>query len=136
MDKNIPGEFVPLDVHYPRDRAIRQAGEAAELLYLRGLAHSKAAKTHGHIPEYDLEVVGVGLKRLPFRVDALVREGLWEPTDEGWKITGWFKWNKSPEQLNEIAAHRQAAGIKGNHDRWHGPKHRKPDCPHCQEETR
>ena len=107
----LPGPYVPLDVHYARDEDIRRAGPDAELLFLRGLAYSKGHYKDGLIPDYDLPVVAAGLPRIPARVDALVREGLWQPVDGGWEIRGWPRWNETSEQTadkKKRAAERQA----------------------------
>lgn len=107
----LPGPYVPLDVHYARDEAIRRAGPDAELLYIRGLAYSKGHYKDGLIPDYDLAVVAVGLWRVQSRVDALVREELWLPVDGGWHIRSWHLWNETSEQTaakKKRAADRQA----------------------------
>ena len=59
--KSPPELYVPLSVNYPRDPKVRRAGPDAELLYVRGLAHAKGARTDGVIYDFDLEVVAVGL---------------------------------------------------------------------------
>jgi hypothetical protein len=130
----IPGQFVPLDVNYLRDRSIRRAGPDAELLYIRSLAHAKAGGTEGFIGDFDLEVVAVGLRNTPRRVSALVREELWVPVDDGWRIRSWEKWNATNEQVTAEKNAKRAAAIKTNHERWHVDSDRTdPRCPHCSE---
>ena len=131
MSTRIPRDFVPLDVNYPRDPAIRKAGPDAELLYLRGLAFAKQANTDGVIYDYDLDVVGVGLPRLAARRDALVREGLWETTDDGWHIRSWTRWNQTEEEKAEVREKKRQAAIRTNHKRYHGDDP-DPECPHCK----
>lgn len=94
-----PGLYVPLDVNYARDRAIASAGEAAELLYVRGLAYAKQTGSDGHIPDHDLEEVGKRLRKVADRVRALVREGLWLEVDGGWMIRNWSRWNESSDEM-------------------------------------
>src|SRR5690606_9582809 len=116
------GIYVPLDVNYLRDPKIRKAGAEAELLYLRGLAYAKGGGTDGHIPEFDLPVVGVGLTRINQRVQSLVRHGLWSTEDEGWYISGWRKWNKTNRQLAQDKEAKRKGAEKTNHARYHtGP---------------
>jgi len=116
------GIYVPLDVNYLRDPKIRKAGAEAELLYLRGLAFAKGGNTDGHIPEFDLPVVAVGLSRVSQRVKALVMHGLWTTEGEGWYITGWRKWNKTNRQLAQDKEAKRKGAEKTNHARYHtGP---------------
>lgn len=125
-----PGVFVPLDVNYPRDLRIRRAGPDAELLWVRGNAHAKNAKTDGVIYDFDLSVVAVGLTRVQQRVKALVREGLWIERDDGWEIRSWSKWNATNAELEELKEHKRDAGALGNHRRWHKDKP-DPSCRLC-----
>lgn len=127
MARVTPGNYVPLDVNYARDGAIRRAGEAAELLFLRSLAYAKSAKTDGLIPNYDLPVVAVGMKAVATRVKALVREGLWLPVEGGWIIRSWQRWNGDDESDAQ-----SVAGTFGNHRRWHAQRGvTDPGCDHC-----
>lgn len=137
MARTTPGNYVPLDVNYARDAAVRAAGEAAELLYVRGLAYCKSARSDGFVPEYDLPVVAVGLRLVPRRVAALVSHGLWRPVDGGWIVRSWTKWNK-PASTEEAFIEGQAKyGTKGNHERWHvGRGVTDPTCVHCSNPNR
>ena len=128
-----PSGFVPLSMNYMRDPAIRKAGPDAELLFIRSLAYCKSAQHDGEVPEYDLPVVGVGLKNLPQRVAALVREGLWLETDGGWLIKSWSKWNMTQSEIAEDRNRKREAAIRTNHDRWHTDGKTDPHCPHCRE---
>lgn len=121
----IPGDFVPLDVRYRRDRAIRSAGIAGELLYVRSLAHAKCNDTGGVIEDYDLPDLTSGMADGPGTAAALVRVGLWvviSPTS--WAIRSWDKWNP--------ASDRSTDGRLGNHKRWHRDRGIvAPDCEFC-----
>jgi hypothetical protein len=125
-----PGAFVPLDINYPRDPAIRRAGEAAELLYVRAMAFVKGAGTDGVVYEWDLPAVAVGLKGAEKRVEALVKHGLWEPVDDGWLIRSWAKWNMSQDEIRKDRAAKKAGAILTNHKRNHEDRV-DPSCPHC-----
>lgn len=128
----IPGIFVPLDVNYPRDRAIRRAGPDAELLFIRSLVYTKGASTDGYIADYDLDVVAVGLRNVTKSVTALVAGGLWEPTTDGWQIRSWAKWNMTTDQITEVTEARSTGGGMGNHERWHVKRGIvSPDCSFC-----
>lgn len=129
---HIPGQFVPLDIHYLRDPRIRRAGPNAELLYIRSLVHAKGADTDGFVADFDLGIVAVGMRDSAHRVAALVREGLWIEVDGGWRIRSWAKWNKTKAQVRAEKEVQRDAAIKGNHERWHvGSGKSDPRCPHC-----
>lgn len=128
-----PSGFVPLDMNYLRDPAVRKAGPDAELLYVRSLAHCKSGGTDGFIGDYDLEVVGVGLKNPSVRARAalLVREGLWSAEPDGWTIRSWLKWNMTQTEIADDKARKRESAIETNHKRYHG---KEPDarCAHCK----
>lgn len=115
MPKHAPSVYVPLDANYLRDPRIRRAGPDAELLYIRGLAYAKAGETDGMVYQFDLGAVAVGLNKVSARVDALTREKAWEERDEGWFITGWFKWNDPVDKLREQKRKRAEGAAKTNH---------------------
>lgn len=129
------GVYVPLDVNYLRDTKVRRAGPDAELLYLRGLAHAKGGSTDGFIADFDLEVVGVGLSRLPSRVSSLIANGLWKEVEGGWRICGWTKWNKTNKQMEEDRQARKLGAEKTNHKKYHaGPDGDfNPSCSLCRD---
>lgn len=125
MPRTTPGNFVPLDVNYPHDEAIRAAGPDAELLFVRGIAYAKRTRNGGWIPEYDLSVVAVGLKGVQKRVDALVRVRLWLVEVGGWRIRSWGSWNGQDDERSEKAR-------RANCKRWHYDRGiTDPDCEFC-----
>ena len=115
MAKSTPSMFVPLDVNYMRDPRIRRAGPDAELLYLRALAYAKGGETDGFVHDFDLDAIASGLRNVPQRVAALVREKAWEEREDGWFITGWFKWNESTEKLRDKKRRQADGAAKTNH---------------------
>lgn len=127
----IPGTFVPLDVYYLRDPAIQRVGPDAELLYLRALAHCKAVGGQGLITRYDLAAISVGLRAVPTKVDALVRERLWEVVDGGWAIRSWLRWNRSAEEIDEQKQAKRDGAIRTNHNRYHVDGRSEDDCHLC-----
>lgn len=127
----IPGTFVPLDVYYLRDPAIQRVGPEAELLYLRSLAHSKAVGSQGVVTAYDLAAISVGLKGVPTKVQALVRERLWEVVEDGWRIRSWLRWNRSTDEITEQKQAKRDGAIKTNHTRYHTDGRTDDSCPLC-----
>lgn len=107
----MPGMYVPLDVNYISDADIRRAGPDAELLFVRGLAYCKRSSPDGLVPDFDLEIVGVGLKSVEKRAATLVQHGLWVEVEGGWQVRSWSRWNETSKDLEakrERARQRQA----------------------------
>lgn len=129
MTARIPSEFVPLDVNYAHDRAIRVAGPLAEALFVRSIAYARKHKTGGLIPDYDLEVVGAGIPRLSKQAEALVAVRLWLVVSGGWRVRSWGKWN--PVSDEDRKARQSRGGALGNHNRWHVGGVRSDDCEFC-----
>ncbi|MGV3564184.1 MAG: hypothetical protein ACO1ON_12980 [Nocardioides sp.] len=123
MARRAPSVFVPLDVNYMRDPRIRRAGSDAELLYIRSIAYAKGGETDGVVYDYDLDVIAVGLARVPARVAALVREQAWEEREGGWFITGWFNWNESVQDLRDKKRRQVEGAAKTNHKKHQGNGH-------------
>jgi hypothetical protein len=96
------GSYAPLSAHYYKDDAIAQAGERAELLYVRGLAFCADVITDGHISDVQLtRFVGVGMSDAKKRAEKLVEVGLWERNGCGFIVRNWHKWNLSKAEIAE-----------------------------------
>lgn len=99
------GSYAPLSAHYYLDDAIARAGEAAELLFLRGLAFTAGVLSDGVITDAQLDRgPGVGMPDAEERAERLVEVGLWERIDGGYHIRSWLDWNWSRERILEAAA--------------------------------
>ena len=120
MGRPTPSMYVPLDVNYMSDPRIRRAGPDAELLYLRALAYSKGGETDGIVFDFDIDSLTVGLKNASARIAALVREGAWEECPDGWRITGWSKWNEPTERLRDRKKAQARGAAKTNHKKHTG----------------
>lgn len=124
------GIFVQLDVEYSNDIKIRQAGEAAEVLYLRSLCWSKRMLTDGFIAEELLK--DIVRTRSSQRAEKLVEVGLWERVAGGYRIVSWSKWNKSRGEIEARKARQSAAALQTNHKRYHADKaYLDPGCDLC-----
>lgn len=102
-----PGIYAPLSAHYFDDEAIMEAGEHAELMFVRMLAFAaRTPTTEGHLSR------AVCLTRLGIvssendpetypekRLERLRETGLVTATDTGFQINSWLRWNPSSEQL-------------------------------------
>lgn len=110
------GSYAPLSAHYYKDDALAEAGERAELLYVRGLAFSADILKDGFISDVQLgRFPGVGMADAKKRAARLVEVGLWLRDDErgGYWVRAWDKWNQSLEEIQakqKVDAARKAAG--------------------------
>lgn len=104
---------VQLDVNYADDPKIIDAGEKAELLYVRCLAFCKKNwEADGFITDGQLSRAGAGLTGIPGRAKRLCAVGLLERAEDdllgggqGYRVVAWLKRNPS---ANEIRASRRA----------------------------
>lgn len=72
------------------DGALLRAGEAAEVLFCRALAHCGAVESEGRV---DKTVLPLLIQvRAQARADALVREGLWVDAGTHYLVRSWEKW--------------------------------------------
>lgn len=101
------GSYAPLSAHYYKDDAIADAGERAELLYVRGLAFSADVLKDGFISDTQVvRFVGVGMNDAKRRAAKLVELGLWIRDEDagGYWVSAWNKWNQSVEEIREKQA--------------------------------
>lgn len=84
-------EYVRLFTDYDQDPAVVAAGEAAELLFIRGIAYAGRAESAGFIPDGQLRrLCPRGARK---RAETLVNVGLWLRVSErnGYQIRSWEK---------------------------------------------
>lgn len=118
-----PGPFAPLSSYYYDDAAIMEAGEAAELLYVRMLAYaSRQLEFEGFIPKAVIEtrlgvtpitVSGncvnsssnfVSGTSVQDRIRKLCEVGLVDEVEGGYVIRSWLKWNRSAAEMGKDKA--------------------------------
>lgn len=85
------------------DPALLRAGEAAEVLFCRALAHCGAVESAGVVDKTVLPMLVTA--RAQQRADALVREGLWLDEGQHYRIRSWDKW----QDQHDLAAEKRAA---------------------------
>jgi hypothetical protein len=96
--------FAKIDVNLPDDIAIREAGPSAELFYIRAILHCRKLLTDGVVHRVFLDEIGRGIRGKASELAAiLVRVGLWEITDVGWRIPfhKWAKWQETKAEVEE-----------------------------------
>lgn len=121
--------YVPLSSQYYLDDRIDAAGEAAELLYVRGLAFCAGAYGDGHLSRSQItRGAAVGLSKVNERIRALTESGLWIPDDDGagFVIRSWLKWNRPRA---EIFAARERDAARKREERRGSPGVSRQDRP-------
>lgn len=108
--------YVPLDVDYPDNPKIIEAGEKAEVLYIRGLCLAKRTLSDGYLDRRQLD--RMGLSAVFQRAATLVRCGLWSYMKigdkvVGYQIVGFLDRNDSAEEVAQLSAIRSRSGSKG-----------------------
>lgn len=83
---------------YYIDPALLRAGEAAEVLFCRGLAYCGTVESKGVI---DKTVLPMLCPKPNPRAAALVREGLWLDEGDAYRIRSWDKWQDEHDQAAE-----------------------------------
>lgn len=85
---------------------VQAAGPWAELLAMRAVIFCARYETDGLIRKSVLPRLTVGVPSSKRHVSALIREGLWEETDDGWLVHDFLDYHPSRDEKD---AERQAA---------------------------
>lgn len=122
------GSYAPLSAHYYKDDAIDEAGLAAELLYVRGLAFCADVLSDGFISDRQLvRFVGVGMDDAAERAKRLVCADLWEREEGGYRVRSWLTWNRSRDEITERQARDAQRKVKGRTSDSEPPPPEPPD---------
>lgn len=90
------GAYAKLLANYASDDAIIEAGESAELLFVRGLAFLATADSDGFITDAQVvRYVGAGMRDAAKRAQRLVKVGVWERVEGGYHVRSWLKIHES-----------------------------------------
>lgn len=95
------------------------AGPMAELLAMRAVIFCARYETDGLIRESVLPRLTVGITSPKKQVSALVREGLWEKTDDGWVVHDFLDYHPSRADKEEErqAARERMRNVRANRKR-------------------
>ena len=95
-------DWVKLGVRYYLDPAIRgmdgDLGDAAEVMFTRGLARAGEVGQAGYIPERDVPLL-TRRRRYGAVVSVLTRSGLWTVAPGGYRIVRWSDWQDHLDAL-------------------------------------
>jgi hypothetical protein len=92
----VPGLYAKVDVGFPDDPKTVEAGDLAELAYLRCVLRGRENLTDGVIDRRVLARWLAGIRGKPTsHMDKLVQVGLLEVHPDGWRIPhdAWVRWN-------------------------------------------
>lgn len=98
---------VPLWVDYSDDPKIIEAGEKAELLFIRALCMMKRTLSDGFVS--DSQLPRFGLSGVKMRAQTLVDQGLWVRVEGGYYCPSFLKWNKSRAEVEALSEKRSRA---------------------------
>lgn len=118
MRKKRPGTYAPLATHYYDDPKIIEAGEEAELLYVRMLAFASGQpEMEGVVPDRIARqrlaptgsATGKGTGSATGSdtgniLETLQNVGLIAREGDGWRITSWLRWNRSAADIERDRA--------------------------------
>lgn len=125
-------DWVKLPTDYPNRDAMLRAGEAAEILYTRALAHCGRIENDGFVPREML--ARLTPLRGSARARSLVREGIWEIVPGGWRFTSDWWEQITREQL--ATKRRGARERQSRHRQTKGPRNGVTDAVSHAEVTR
>lgn len=132
------GAYAPLSATYAFDDAVMEAGEPAELLFVRSLAFCAQSDSDGYITRAQLvRYVGAGMVDAVARADRLVEVGIFDAVDGGWVVRSWLKWNQSAKEKGRErrrdrerkAASRAQARADSDQESTDSPDDVVPDVP-------
>lgn len=105
--------YVKLEVDYADNPRIAQAGEAAEIAYIRILCLCKKTHSDGLVTQEQLK--RLGLPRLGQRLKRLCEVGVLEQRGRDFVVTGWLQRNVSRVTLDRISTEKRHSGRIGGH---------------------
>lgn len=113
------GAYAKLLANYASDDAIIDAGEKAELLFIRGLAFLATSDSDGYITDAQLiRFVGAGMRDAAARARTLARVGVWERVDGGYVVRSWTKIHETAEEKGyKRKADRERKRLRPDSDR-------------------
>lgn len=107
----------------PRSRRMPALG-----LWVSAGSWSAGEGLDGFVPEYMLDEFG-GDEDM---AELLVRSGLWEECEGGWRFYKWTEYNPDAVSIEASREAMQEGARHGNHKRWHAKKGIKvPGCEWC-----
>jgi hypothetical protein len=93
------GAFGKLLANYAADDAVMDAGEAAELLFVRGIAFCSDSDSDGYMTEAQvIRYVGAGMRDAKKRAERLVEVGLWTKVEGGYVARSHTKIHPTAEE--------------------------------------
>jgi len=115
-------DWVKLATRYYTDDKVRRLDDAAELMFVRGLARAGELGDGGIIPDSDVSLLA-RRRRCETLVRQLVDARLWSRVDGGYRINAWADWQSAADALS---ARRAADRERQRRRRASDPPHENP----------
>jgi hypothetical protein len=108
-------QWAAIDVGLFRDPKVAQLRPAEQVAYVASILWTVENLTDGDVPPHALTLIGVT------RANAarFVALGLWDTTDNGWRLAAWDRWQKPRDEWETTLERRRHAAALGNCQRWH-----------------
>lgn len=97
-------DWVKLATRYYDDEVIESMDDAAEVMFVRGIARAGELEREGFIPDSSLPKL-TRRRRYEALVEQLVANGLWTRVPGGVRVTNWSGWQ---DALDDLARRRAA----------------------------
>ncbi|MBS45320.1 MAG: hypothetical protein CMH83_19550 [Nocardioides sp.] len=100
-------EWFKMSASYPDDICIATVDDAAEVMFVRGLAYCRRARTGGFIPGAILHTLTRSPSKAKRTVAQLTRQapdgspGPWEVVEGGYRVRSWSTHNDAADELEE-----------------------------------
>lgn len=113
------GAYGKLLANYSEDDAVIEAGEKAELLFVRGIAFNSDSDQDGFITDAQVvRVVGAGFRDAAARAETLAKVGLWIREDGGYLVRSHTKINgTAAERGRRLRADRERKRLRAESER-------------------
>lgn len=120
-------DWVKLSTRYYADPKVAALDDAAEVLFVRGLAYAGDQETGGFIPDALVPQLA-RRRRYDGCVDALVGSGLWTRAPGGYRMPAWSSWQDQLDVLaDRRAADRERKRLKRAEQRKQREQHERPE---------
>lgn len=103
--------WVKVESSVSRNRKFQQAGPAASWLWICGLSYCQEGLTDGFIPFESVAFLGVKTPK-PL-VTRLVRAGLWDVCEGGWRVHDYLDHNRTATEVRRVQGERRKSGGEG-----------------------
>jgi hypothetical protein len=119
-----PGLYICLSVDHHTNKKLVEAGKDGQLLFIRGLCHSKQHMADGFVPQHVIPILGWDMNAKEV-AEELVRVKAWKKVPGGYAvpIEKWALWQQTKEEIER----KRESGREAASRRWHRGSHGSPN---------